>query len=268
MMKINTSRPYVFQKTTASIWTDPYIQQRMLEEHLNLESDGASRNKNSIHKIIGFIVDNIPRESKLLDLGCGPGLYAEILEDKGFKVTGIDFNKSAIEYASAHNKNVTYVEGDYINDFPYGEYDAIILIYCDFGTFSDRERESLLENCYRSLRPGGKLIFDVFNEQLINDKKEGKDWEYNREGGFWSDKEYLLISETFHYPDNKAFGYQYNLISEEGNKHFIVWDRYYSKNEIIGLLGSKGYKNIVINESLLSSNNFTSNNQMFVVGEK
>ncbi len=36
---------------------------------------------------------------QLLDLGCGPGIYAERFRKAGYTVTGIDFSKSSIEYA-------------------------------------------------------------------------------------------------------------------------------------------------------------------------
>ena len=42
-MKITNSKPILFEKTENNIWTESYIQQQMLKEHLNPDSDGASR---------------------------------------------------------------------------------------------------------------------------------------------------------------------------------------------------------------------------------
>jgi len=267
-MKIFDTKPELFQKTGISIWTDPYIQVNMLNEHLNPDSDGASRNEKSIETIVDFVDKQIKPGGKLLDLGCGPGLYTGRFEKKGYTVTGIDFNKKAIEYAVQHNKNVNYITGDYISDFPHDNYDAIIMIYCDMGTHSDTDRDKLLQNCYASLNNGGKLIFDVFNEKMISDKTESRNWEYNKSGGFWADKEYLLLSQTFHYPDNQAFAEQYNLIVSGKTKHFIVWDRYYKETEIIRLLKNIGLSKVSVTNDLLENNNFTSNNQMFICAEK
>lgn len=267
-MNIINKKPEVFKKTKASIWTDPYIQKNLLEAHLNPSSDAASRNKESIETVVAFIDRQIKPNSKILDLGCGPGLYAESLTQKGHTVTGIDFNKKVIEYAIQQNESIEYIEGDYIKNFPHGQYDAIIMIYCDMGTHSDDDRDILLNNCFHSLKEGGKIIFDVFNEDIIKDKQEGSDWEYTSGGGFWAENEYLLLSQTFHYPEKNAFAYQYNLIQGESVKHFIIWDRYYTQDEITNVLRHVGFKNMRVKHKLLESNDFTSNNEMFVIAEK
>lgn len=267
-MNIMDKRPELFKKTVSSIWTDSYIQGNLLEAHLDLSSDAASRSKKSIETIVDFIDKQIEPQSKILDLGCGPGLYAELLTQKGHIVTGIDFNKKAIEYALQQNKQIEYIEGDYIQNFPHGTYDAIIMIYCDMGTHSDTDRDVLLTNCYHSLNEGGKLIFDVFNEHIIHDKQEGSDWEYSPDGGFWAEKEYLILNQTFHYPENHVFVYQYNLIQGEDVTHFIIRDRYYTQDEITDVLQNIGFKNVVVKHKLLAGNNFTSNNEMFVITEK
>lgn len=273
-MNIITSRPELFEKSDSCIWTDPYIQQQLLDTHLNPSTDGASRNINAIHTTVDFINNEINPQSRILDLGCGPGLYTELLSQKGHYVTGVDFNRKAIEYARLHNqsdpamKPINYIEADYIKDFPYGEYDLIILIYCDMGTHSDNERNILLKNCYNSLKSGGKLIFDVFDESLILDKREEKNWEYSPTGGFWSDQPYLLLSETFHYPEGSAFAYQYNLLKGNEENNFIVWDRYYTEQEITGILSEMNFNEIAIKKHLLKENNFTSNHEMFIIAKK
>lgn len=267
-MNINTSRPELFRKTVDSIWTDPYIQNNLLTEHLDLTSDGASRNEQSIRAITDFVNNQIPRGSRLLDLGCGPGLYTTIFDQQGHTVTGIDLNRKSILYAREQSEKITYIEGDYIRDFPEGTYDAITLIYCDLGTHSDTDRDVLLQNCFKSLTPGGKLIFDVFNEKLIEDKQEGKSWEFSPDAGFWAPNEHLVLMQTFHYPENRTFAYQYNLIVGSSITHFIIWERYYTDDEIMDILKEIGFRNIQIRYDLLEKNDFTSNNQMFVVAEK
>lgn len=267
-MKIKDNKPALFEKTDSNIWTDSYIQRQMLKEHLNPDSDGASRKQESIRKILNFIEAHSTPKARLLDLGCGPGLYTSFFRDKDYVVTGIDFNEASIEYARKQHADICYIEGDYIKDYPEGVFDTIIMIYCDFGTHSDTDRDKLLQNIYASLDEGGTFIFDVFTDALTNDKRESKSWDFQPDGGFWNANEYLLLSETFHYPENKAFAYQYNLLTTDSEKHFIVWDRYYSEKEIAELLIKIGFKEVAIHHNILGSNNFTSNSEMFVVAKK
>ena len=96
------------------------------------------------------------------------------------------------------------------------------------------------------LTDGGILIFDVFSEGIIDDRQESRDWEYAPCGGFWNESEYLLLSQTFHYPENKVFAYQYNLILEDTAKHFIIWERYYSEEEITSILRKVGFRKITL----------------------
>ena len=62
----------------ASIWTDPSISPRMHEAHLDPASDAASYRPERREKICLHLMNklNLQKGSRLLDLGCGPGLYA------------------------------------------------------------------------------------------------------------------------------------------------------------------------------------------------
>lgn len=142
------------------------------------------------------------------------------------------------------------------------------MIYCDMGTHSDSARDRLLENIYCSLADGRVFIFDVFSEEIIDDKQESKSWEYMPSGGFWSESEYLLLSQTFHYPENDVFVYQYNLILEGTTKQFIIWERYYAEKEITDILKRAGFSKVFICGDLFSENDFTSNSELFIVTQK
>lgn len=267
-MKFKDKRPALFEKSTCNIWTDPYIQQQMLQAHLDQNSDGASRRSESIAKTVDLIKSAVPTGAHILDLGCGPGLYATILRDADYQITGVDFNRASIEYAVSCRKDIQYIEGDYIKEYPEGSFDAVMMIYCDMGTHSDEERDVLLRKIYHSLADGGKLIFDLFTETLSDERAENQSWEYVPSGGFWSENDYLLLSQTFHYPENRCFAYQYNLLTDNETKHFILWDRYYNEAEVCDLLKRIGFRDVRISKGLLGDNNFTSGSEMFIVAVK
>ena len=66
--------------TTASMWDDDYISERLLDMHLNPDIDAASRKRITIERTVRWIEANLEGKNKwILDLGCGPGLYCELL---------------------------------------------------------------------------------------------------------------------------------------------------------------------------------------------
>lgn len=80
--------------------TDKYISERLLEIHLNPDIELASRKVTTIDFTFDWILGILPgKKLDLLDLGCGPGLYAERFTKKGHQVSGIDFSDNSIQYA-------------------------------------------------------------------------------------------------------------------------------------------------------------------------
>lgn len=162
------------------MWTDEYISKQLLEIHLDPAIDLASRKKQSIDKTIEFISQFCNKPTlRILDLGCGPGLYAERLAELGHKVTGIDFSERSIKYASSQAKSkglsVDYICMDYLNIEYQDEFDIVLLIYTDFGVLIPTDRKRLLANVHNALKLNGIFIFDVINkinlEQKIQEKK-------------------------------------------------------------------------------------------------
>ena len=82
-----------YTPSSKKFWDDEHISKFMLEAHINPDIESASRNHRFIEKSVEWITSLIPdmKGKKILDLGCGPGIYAEKFYEKGFEVTGIDF---------------------------------------------------------------------------------------------------------------------------------------------------------------------------------
>ena len=73
----------------------------MLNYHLAEDLDISSRNKKFLERSANWIVEKfkLNAEKTVTDFGCGPGLYTSVFAKTGAKVTGIDFNQVAINYA-------------------------------------------------------------------------------------------------------------------------------------------------------------------------
>lgn len=268
-----SAKPEVFERGSSNFWDDEHISKHMLEAHLNPDWDAASRREFLIDRTVNWINTGFLKPgSSILDLGCGPGLYTERFCRLGHFVTGIDFSRRSINYArefSEKNKldinyiYMNYLEMDYENCF-----DLIILIYCDFSALTDSERDTLLKKVYRALKPGGAFIFDAFTEGILEEKKAEKDWHASN-GGFWCEGGHIVLSEVFHYPENKVFLDQ-DIVISENNEYEIYrsFTRYYSQEDLVHLLKGAGFKKERFFYDIITESNFTSNSVVFAVVKK
>jgi 2-polyprenyl-3-methyl-5-hydroxy-6-metoxy-1,4-benzoquinol methylase len=76
------------------------------------EIDASSRNTGFIKRSVEWIVSRfeVDKNSEIADFGCGPGLYTNLLAERGAMVTGIDFSENSLKYAkqtAAENRSVT-----------------------------------------------------------------------------------------------------------------------------------------------------------------
>lgn len=87
--------------TTPGFWDDPHISQSLLRSHLDPGNDLASRRKSFIDaSTIGLPgVLGLAPGSRLLDLGCGPGLYATPFARNGVAVLSVDASRRSLRHA-------------------------------------------------------------------------------------------------------------------------------------------------------------------------
>ncbi len=124
-------------------------------------------------KFLARNYDFIPNGSRVLDIGMGEGRNAVFLATKGYKVTGIDISRVAIQKARFLAKEFgvridTIVKSIKDLKIKPGSIDAIICFY-----YVDRE---IVKTLKKWLKPGGIIIFEAYtiNQKLIN-KMEGED---------------------------------------------------------------------------------------------
>lgn len=234
-------KPKLYTPGTTVMWTDTYISKQLLAMHLNPKIDAASRNLHDIELTTNWILShNLPEKAKILDLGCGPGLYTEKLARSNYDVTGIDFSENSINYAEEQNRikdlNIKYIKQNYLDINYKEEFDLIMMIYTDFGVLLPKERENLLKRIHSALKPGGIFIFDVVNENNIQDKIIPKSWEI-QEKGFWRPHPYIALSESFHYQNEKVVLNQHIVIDKtEDYEMYRFWMHYFNEEEIKKLL--------------------------------
>jgi len=259
----------LFQRSNESIWTDEYISKSMVNAHLDETHDAASRKYDKRMNIVNWINNKVKPNSKIIDLGCGPGLYSHLLGKLGHSVLGIDFNKESINYAQGDNKFINTVQHKYCNylkDNIEGKFDAAIMIYCDFGALIPDEQEILLDKLNNLLDGDSLLFFDVFGKNAVKDKNEKRSWYISQGGDFWSKDPYLFVEERKYFENESAFGNRYFLINQINHeiKEFITWDQYYDEQSIRELLLENGFETLEIKNDLIVNDEET----LFIMARK
>lgn len=245
MIEAMRIRPTAYMPNAYAFWEDAYISKQMLASHLNQEVDGATR-KYSYVKASAKWIEALRRGGDLLDLGCGPGIYAELFDEAGFRVTGMDYSKRSIEYARASaekkNRKINYVHQNYLSMSYEQEFDIITLIYCDFGVLAPDIRRRFLRKIYQALRPGGIFVLDAFTHKAFKDFNEQRTVSYEN-GGFWSPEEYVCVKCDCRYGTSVVLE-QYNVITAETLRTYNLWNEMFDEDQLAHMLHASGFTDV------------------------
>lgn len=240
-------KPEPFTPGELLFWDDPHISAQMLAAHLDPNHDLASRRPETIQRSVDWLVAMLGLQAgnSVLDLGCGPGLYAARLAEKALRVTGVDYSRRsiayAIQYAAEHHLDIRYRYQDYLTLEDESLYDAALLIYGDFCPLSADQRKKLLGNVHHALKPGGYFVLDVTTP--IHRKKYGNrnGW-YAVETGFWKPDPHVVLEEGFDYPEQSIFLDQAIVIEASGQVSvYRNWFQDFSRKTITDELEQAGF---------------------------
>jgi SAM-dependent methyltransferase len=184
-------------------WDDPAFSERMLREHLTQAHDHASRRFEKIDAHVEWIHRELlsGRATRILDLGCGPGLYASRLARLGHECVGIDFSPASIAYA-AHTAEREDLRCVYrledIRTAAYGQaFELVMLISGEFNPFRPEEAQGILGKAFDALSEDGILLLEVSTFESLKEAGEREPSWYSSPGGLFSDRPHLCLTESF-----------------------------------------------------------------------
>jgi SAM-dependent methyltransferase len=240
-------KPAPFSPGETLFWDDPYISGQMLATHLDPTVDLASRRPETIDRAVTWLIETLglPKGAKVLDLGCGPGLYASRLARHGLAVTGVDYSQRSINYATQYAREqqlaITYRYENYLELNDEGIYDAALLIFGDFCPLNPDQRARLLHNVHRALKPGGRFILDVSTGLHHQRYNSGNGWRVDN-NGFWRAGVCLVLDDSFDYPEQNIFLNQAVVIDALGRLSvYRMWFQDYTPRSITEELATSGF---------------------------
>ena len=97
------------------------------------ENDFSYYSKKISLKLLTTICNslNVPKRSKILDIGCGTGFYTDLFKQLGYNSVGIDISQTAIEKAKSKYPDSNFAVADALN-LPYDKnyFDVIFMFGC------------------------------------------------------------------------------------------------------------------------------------------
>ena len=108
---------------------------------------------------------------KVLEIGCGTGLFTEKLSRAGAEITAVDLSEHLLEKARARNLPRCSIEQADAHQLPYA--DNSFDVVCGSSILHHLDMEKALSEAYRVLRPGGKIAFaepNMLNPQIFVQK--------------------------------------------------------------------------------------------------
>lgn len=184
-------------------WHEPQFSRRMLEEHLSQQHDAASRRFAKVDRHVDWIHRQVLSGSptRILDLGCGPGLYTSRLARLGHECVGIDFSPASIAHARiealGEGLRCTYLHKDIrVADYGTG-FGLVMLIFGEFNVFTPADARGILNKARHALGDNGLLLLEPHTYSAVRQEGHQPSSWYSAESGLFSDRPYLCLQEKF-----------------------------------------------------------------------
>ncbi len=106
------------------------------------------------------LIGNV-KGKKVLDVGCGSGIYSRVLQKEGAIVSGIDISRALLKIARKECPNIEFRLAD-ASKIPYKN-STFDIAYGSLMMHYIKDWHKPLKEICRVLKPGGKFIFSINN---------------------------------------------------------------------------------------------------------
>ena len=232
-------------------WHDLAFSTRMLREHLSQAHDAASRRHAIIDRHVAWIHEVLlaGQTTRILDLGCGPGLYTSRLARLGHACIGIDYSPASIHYAQEQAEQEKLTCQYELRDIRLGNYGQgyglAMLIFGELNVFPREIAMSILRKMYEALGADGVLLLEPHTYEAVwKMGKRGQSW-YTARKGVFGDAPYLCLTEHFWHESVCATTTRHYVIDAAGElTRYAQTMQAYTDDGYRELLAACGFKRI------------------------
>jgi len=190
-------------------WGDPEFSARMLAEHLDDRHDLASRRRATIDAHARWLAQVGPAKGRrVLDLGCGPGLYLERFASMGWSCVGVDVAPAAIEYAQNRaaqtGDECEYMLGDFRDARIEGSFDLVLCLFGELSTVPLDDLQVVLERMGQSLTSEGRAVVELSTRAGVRRKGEPPLSWHAATGGLFAEGDHVVLRERAWFEPREA----------------------------------------------------------------
>ena len=151
--------------------TSPYLIMEFLEfmsKNISVQ-DWYNENKDAyiqggdvlLSDTLDVFLTYVPKEGRILDMGCGAGRDVDYFVQKGYYAVGIDISNEMIKHARTHFQGEFLISDVTETQLPEKSFDAVWSSSALFTHLDKDERTKALEEVVRILKPEGVFGFIV-----------------------------------------------------------------------------------------------------------
>jgi SAM-dependent methyltransferase len=222
------------EPSTSETW-DAFFSDFYLRAYASEERDAQAADQ----AVAAARLARCPDGGDLLDVPCGFGRHAVPLGAAGYRVVGVDRSQPLLEEARRRTAGARWpklAQADY-RRLPFGDesFDAAVCLFSSLGYLGDEEDTHVLREIGRVLRPGGRLVIEIFHRDLLVARFREQDWSLLGEGRL------LLEQRTFD-PVAGVVQATQTLVETSGERESRTYSvRVYTATELLAMLDRAGF---------------------------
>ncbi len=131
-------------------------------------SNAFTYGRSKIDTLVGELFETLPRNARVLDVGCGTGEHLARAVKAGFQAYGVEPAPAMLDFARKNVPQADIRQG-IATELPFedGEFDLVIMV--EVLRYLDRsDTETALREARRVLKPGGRLFVTLVNRLALD----------------------------------------------------------------------------------------------------